>query len=116
MSLKEQALIDAAYIVSNTDELARDVIYERYSDGSQTTPTAILDNREFNDTANEGRLSLDTSVCFIQLEFEPEKYDKVIVDATTYKVDQWNKSPSGYKLLLVANEALTRKHTTGRFR
>lgn len=114
--MKTQFTQDLQHILNNTDELSSIVNYRRYEDGSEHEVKAVVDLREFEDLASEGRIALNTAVAYCELPFEPVKYDEISHEGKLYKVEEWSKRGVSYKLVLVSGKRPTNMHTKGRFR
>ncbi|EAJ1232634.1 hypothetical protein YY92_08180 [Campylobacter fetus] len=115
-TLKEQMRQDMKKILANDNELAVVIKYIKEEDNEELELNALLDLREFDSTDGNSRIMLDNAVCFLDIEFEPSIYDKVIYDNTLYRVANFVKTPTYYKLSLVADRTTTGVHMSGRLR
>jgi len=104
------------YITSMTDEMADSAIYTKYSDGTTSSITVIVDTEKVSNQVKEGRTMLDSSFALTSLDFKPEIYDTLLIGTELYKVESYQKNNGVYLLEISKNSRPTNHHTKGRFR
>ncbi len=100
--------------ILDKDEISQDVVF--IHEKTEYPLKAVFQSQEFNEKQSEGRVMLDSVTCFAFLPDEPKIYDIIKTDDMEYKIINWEKQVSRYKLILEKEKRSTNAHTQGRYR
>ncbi len=100
--------------ILNKDEISQDVVFVH--EETEYPLKAVFQSQEFNEKVSEGRVMLDSVTCFAFLPYEPKIYDIIKTDDKEYKIKDWEKQVSRYKLTLEKGKRSTNAHSSGRYR